>query len=213
MEQLLPTSDKPKFKSSITQITFGEYVELAVGNFSLLALSENVNEEELRNARQLILAEFAEATGDLSFIASMQSSAKRMRLGLKLMGLNLSERILEIAYNEDTLKYLKEINVVDSRTKYPETPAELNDIVQKIRAEINLTKLDLSELNALEDKREDDKPELTENSIRKSFVKLLASVSQYVKFNVTYDVNCAQVAEYVNRLRQYQDEQERNSTK
>jgi len=210
MEKSLPTLDKTVIKGSIYDITFGEYVELALGNFRILTSDETIPDEELTTIRQIILAQFAEATGDYNFIATMQASAKSMKLGLKLLGLTLSEKLLTVMYSPETWGFLQEHGIISKSARYPSSIKEVEDAVSRIKSEISITKIDLAELEAIETKSRENEPERTENDIRSGFTKLLASVSQYVKFSVTHETNCAVVAEYVNRLRKYQESQENN---
>lgn len=218
MEKSLPTLDKTVIKESIFDITFGEYVELAIGNFRILTSDPNVPDEKLQTVRQMIIAEFAETAGDYAYVATMQTSAKIMRLNLKLLGLTLSEQLLGIMYSPDTWSFLQEQGIISRTSPYPSKVADVEKAVAAIRSEISVTRMDIAELEALQEKTETDDDTLdgehhkkyTEKRIRAGFTRLLASISQYVKFGVTYETNCAVVAEYVNRLRKYQESLETN---
>lgn len=205
-EKLSPTSAK-RLIDSIYDLTYGQYVEVVVGDFTFLALANDVTTEELDNARKTIMAEFAEATGNYDFISSMQLSTKQMKQHLKLMGLLLSSSILSTVYSMETFDYLKDIRIIHKNTPYPSTVSELEGITRKIHAELERTKIDVAETDAQAKKLQQPTTDKPLNR-RREFIKLLASVSQFVKYSVTLDTNCAIVAEYVNQMRSYQEHQE-----
>ena len=197
MEQSSLTLDR-RLRDSVYELTFQEYVNVVLGDISILDIAKDVTDEERNAVRSIIMAEFAEITGNYDYISTVQTQYKRMKLGLKHMGLVLSSKILTVMYDKSTFDYLKEIRIISKNTEYPATLDELNEIINKIEIAINGLNVDIAEEEALLEKSKQENP--AEKPSRKSFIKLLASVSQFVKFNVTFDTNAAIVAEYVNRM-------------
>jgi hypothetical protein len=187
----------------VYEFTFGEYVDIVLGDYRPLTISEEATDTEKVNARTLIMAEFADMTGDYTHIANMSSQYKLMRLNLKLLSLNLSERILSVMYDSNTFDYLIQIRVIPKNTSYPSTSKELEVIIDQIKSAISLTQFDINEEEAITKSNVDTKAQ--EPLTKKPFIKLLASISQFLKFGITFETNCAVVAEYVNRMRTYQE--------
>lgn len=209
MEQLSPTYDK-RIKDSIDEITFEDYVKVVLGDFSSITISKDVTEEEKQTARSVIMAEFADATGDLDYMAYAASQVKLMRLTLKQTGLILAHKILGAAFDPDIFDFLKEQRIVQKNTEYPETLEQLQNVLSLINNEIEFLNIEISESQKKEDKQENGKAELPSKRV---FIRLLASVSQFVKFNVTFDTNCAVVAEYISRLREHNQNVEDQKSK
>ena len=200
-EKSLPISDR-RVIDDICDITFGQYADVVLGNTKVLAIADDVTDKELENARQLIMVEFADASGDYSYIAASQTQLRYAKLNLKYLGLVLSMGMLDLNYEESTFEYLKEVGIIKRKEDYPTTVEELRKITNRINSELTRLKVNVDDLEARI--KNNNKGADNKKATRKDFVKLLASVSQYLKFNVDFDTNCAVVAEYVNRLKQYQ---------
>lgn len=200
-EKSLPMSDK-RVIDDICDITFGQYADVVLGNTKVLAIADDVTDKELENARQLIMVEFADASGDYSYMAASQTQLRYAKLNLKYLGLLLSMTMLDLNYEESTFEYLKDVGIIKRKEDYPTTVEELRKITNRINSELTRLKVNIDELDAR--MKNVNKGVDNKKATRKDFVKLLASVSQYLKFNVDFDTNCAVVAEYVNRLKQYQ---------
>lgn len=207
METLSPTYAK-RIKDSIEEITFEDYVNVVLGDFSSIAIAEDITLEECESTRTVLMAEFAEATGDYDYLTSTASQYKLMRLSLKQMGMILAHSILSASYDADIFDFLKKQRVIPADIPYPSTQDELDNVLKQIHVEVEFLNIEIAENTP----KIPEKEKTDEKVTRRPFIRLLASVSQYVKFNVTFDTNCAVVAEYVSRLRQYQQEQENKKT-
>lgn len=199
--QSSPTLDK-HIKSSIHDITFDEYVKLALGDISVIS-GKDADIEQVYLSRQLILAEFAENTGNYAYNIALTSNIQEAQLKLKLTGLILASSILRMTYDTGTFDYLKNVKIIGKNVGYPKTNSELERILHKIDVQAEFLKVDILDIEAQKSKDTDVKN--TKEITRKDFVRLLASVSGYLKFNVPFDTNCAIVAEFINNMRQHSE--------
>lgn len=210
-EQLSYTLDD-RIKAAIEDITFGDYVKVVFNDFSTVCIANDVTEEEKQSARSIILAEFADAVGDIDYIASVQAQYKQMRLSLKQLMLIMTKNILQITFDNDSFEYLKTLRLIPRNSKYPSTLSELNKLLDIIQSEISLISIDIADTQ-VSDKKTSENTDKPYKPSKRNFIKLLASVSQFVKFNVTFETNCAVVAEYVARMKQQQLEAELRTNK
>ena len=204
-EQLLPISDET-FELTIYDISFEDYVNLAIGNFHLVPIFEGISAEVVKTTRNSIMAEFAEAVGDDNYIDSIKQDFKFMRLNLKRMELELSHRVLQMEYNLGVFDTLKEHGIVPKKSKYPQNKKEYDDVLQKIQNKLELMNIDVQEIVAEKERKKKGAQDVTKQKLsKKPFIQLLASISQFVEFNVTMETNCAIVAEYARRMKDYKD--------
>lgn len=184
-------------KITIYDLSFGQYVNLVLGDYSVLGIQE-ATPDVLETERSVIMSEFASLTGDITYISDMTAKYKQMKLNLKLLGLSLGQKVLQVNYHPDTLEYLKEIKVIPKNTQYPTTQSELQRILDRIDVEIGRTRIDIDEIEALNPLENGQQNTATDKG---AFTKLLAAVSMFVKFSVTWETNAAVVAHYVNSMR------------
>lgn len=200
-----------RIKDRIEDISFGNYVDVVMFKYDGICIADDVTEEEKLNARSMLMAEFADMVGDIDYIASVQEQFKTMRLSLKQLMLELGQKVLQLTYNEEVFDFLKRERLIPRNAQYPNTPEELAEVINLMRNEVEFINVELAE-NTVKSKNSGS-TETADKPSKRTFIKLLASVSQFVKFNVTFETNCAVVAEYVARLQEYQREMERNKTK
>lgn len=205
MVQSLPTSDK-RVKSTIYEISFGEYVEAVVGNVSVLGVSPNVTDEELTEARKKVMCEFADLTGDLNYINQMQVNTRIMKLGIKIMELTIAYNLLSLNCTHENFKMLKDLGIIPSNAKFPTTIDELTAVLKRVKSKSDILNIDIQELQQQVEQKEDSGKEKKHE--RKDFIGLLASVSQFIKFGVGFDTNCALIAEYTKRLKEYSEREQ-----
>jgi hypothetical protein len=209
MEMLSLTSDR-RVKDSVYELTFGQYVEVVLGNVAFLVEAQDATIEEIASARQIIIAEFSELAGGVEFEVSLKYDIKERQMQLQLLGLNLSKKILTISYDEPTFDFLKEMGIIAKDVKYPSTVKELESILSRISNKIASAEIELLELEVHNKQTEnvrDGKPK------KKEFVKLLANLVRFTKTNISFDTNAAVVAELVNHMKRAQEEAENKLTK
>lgn len=200
-EKLSPMSDK-RIKDSIYDITYLEYVEAVTGDISVLKLSDDVTQEELESARKILMCEFAEISGNYEYIYTMESEAKKMKLGYRIMELSIASAMLQLSCDHVIFESLKNSRIIPKSVQFPKSTEERNKILKRINTKIEVLHVDVAEIQQqINSTHEEASNRPKGKASKRDFIKLLASVSQFLKFNVGFETNCAVVAEYLNSLR------------
>ena len=187
-------------KDELYKLTYEEYIELCLGNTSVLIVSGTPDEETLNKVKEQLLLEFQTVAGNFDLQSNVHLSFKSMELQLELVSLQFCIKLIDADVEIDKVK-----DYLTSKKLFTGYKLETYQDRAKLIRWLNSRCMNIStQIKTLEktvgdkkEKNEDKKPE------RADFIRLLVSVSQFLKFEIKFDVNCAVFAEYVNRMQQH----------
>lgn len=185
-------------KNNIYDLTYGEYVDLVLGDDSVLNLDPSIAADERAKHRQRVMLEFSELSGGKEFEVGIRTNLDQMKLNVELLGLTLAQNVFLTSYSEEAFEFLKMLHVVKKETDYPSTLEEVEAIVGKIKSKLASLQIELAELGS-GGSTSNPKP------TRRDFIRLLATLIRYTKTGLTFDTNAAVIAELLYQMKREAD--------
>lgn len=178
--------------------TLNMYIEIAFrNNLNALIIEGNPPVEELTNARNEIINEFTEATGNHAAGILSRSLHKLFRLKSKIACYQL---ILNLIFFDEYDKVEEQLKTMNY--KVPTNEKEKQQLIQRIKTKIKTTYVSLSEESRKYNNliKDSQGKEYTEND----FEKQLSYVSKYMGYHI--DKDKVTLIEYASYLNNYQKE-------